>query len=166
MSFAGNDRIVKNLEDTNGDIVVPNCLNSEGYNTYDLNSWRETPTSLEKVKGLAGDIAVFEGYSSNTLNRLHLDDIAKLLTSGDLEKAKENGLHELLPSAKLKEAYSLELDGIGGTLIFVKADVFRMGINFPPVLINHQLETEGFAQLAKLRGFSVLGLPFVYIRHA
>ena len=167
LSFTGNDgSLLKILEETNGDIVVPNCLNADGEKTYDLNSWRETPTSLLKVKALADDVAIFEGYATNNFGRLHLDDIRDLITSGNVENMKANGLLDLLPSTKPKETYSVELDGIGGTLIFVKADVFRMGVNFPSVLINHQLETEGFAQLAKIRGFSVLGMPFLYIRHA
>ena len=121
LSFDNNGLIIKNLEDTRGDIAVPHCLNSEGYHTYDLNSWRETPSSLKKVKEIDSDIPIFEGYTTNNFKRLHFDDIANLLVVGDTEKMKLNGIDQFLVANKPKEKYMLELDGIGGTLIFVKA---------------------------------------------
>ena len=51
-------------------------------------------------------------------------------------------------------------------MILVRAEVHRVGVLFPAVLYNHQIETEGFAQIAKARGFSVLGMPLLVIKHA
>jgi mannan polymerase complexes MNN9 subunit len=62
--------------------------------------------------------------------------------------------------------YVVPLDGVGGTLIYARADVFRSGALFPSYLVNHQVETEGFAQMALQRGFKVLGLPNLVITHA
>lgn len=81
----------------------------------------------------------------------------------------------------------IELDGIGGVNILVKADVHRSGeltcseekrglsgenrfankrdlgggtgINFPCYAFENQAETEGFAKMAKRAGYKVVGLP-------
>jgi hypothetical protein len=78
----------------------------------------------------------------------------------------------------------IELDGIGGVNILVKADVHRsgmlkskqaekcigieggvanacggIGINFPCYPFENQAETEGFAKMAKRAGYQVVGLP-------
>jgi hypothetical protein len=74
----------------------------------------------------------------------------------------------------------IELDGIGGVNILVKADVHRSGmsphlktaetkrhlannkatgINFPCYAFENQAETEGFAKMAKRAGYQVVGLP-------
>lgn len=72
----------------------------------------------------------------------------------------------------------IELDGIGGVNILVKADVHRsglfpassepwdmlanswvIGINFPCYAFENQAETEGFAKMAKRAGYQVVGLP-------
>jgi hypothetical protein len=59
----------------------------------------------------------------------------------------------------------LELDGIGGVNILVKADVHRSGINFPCYAFENQAETEGFAKMAKRAGYQVIGLPNYVVWH-
>jgi hypothetical protein len=59
----------------------------------------------------------------------------------------------------------IELDGIGGVSIFVKADVHRAGINFPCYAFENQAETEGFAKMAKRAGYGVFGLPNYVVWH-
>lgn len=59
----------------------------------------------------------------------------------------------------------LELDGIGGVNIIVKADVHRSGINFPCYAFENQAETEGFARMAKRAGYQVIGLPNYIVWH-
>lgn len=59
----------------------------------------------------------------------------------------------------------LELDGIGGVSILVKADVHRSGVNFPAYAFENQAETEGFAKMAKRAGYSVVGLPNYVVWH-
>jgi hypothetical protein len=76
----------------------------------------------------------------------------------------------------------LELDGIGGVNIIVKADVHRsgklvghfvpryitdasIGINFPAYAFENQAETEGFAKMAKRAGYEVIGLPNYVVWH-
>ena len=88
----------------------------------------------------------------------------------------------------------MELDGIGGVNILVKADVHRsgippypvfplqhrppfpllaialtkptrLGINFPCYAFENQAETEGFAKMAKRAGYKVVGLPNYVVWH-
>ncbi|KAI9483849.1 MAG: Anp1-domain-containing protein [Benjaminiella poitrasii] len=57
------------------------------------------------------------------------------------------------------------LDGVGATFTLVKANVHREGANFPPYVYQYQVETEGFAKIAKSMGFGVYGLPAYIIYH-
>lgn len=59
----------------------------------------------------------------------------------------------------------MELDGVGGVNILVKADVHRSGINFPCYAFENQAETEGFAKMAKRAGYGVYGLPNYVVWH-
>jgi len=77
----------------------------------------------------------------------------------------------------------IQLDGIGGVNIMVKADVHRSGstyyilfvlrsltnlntgINFPCYAFENQAETEGFAMMAKRAGYGVYGLPNYIVWH-
>ena len=58
------------------------------------------------------------------------------------------------------------LDGVGGHVLLVKADVHREGLVFPSVLFDHQVETEGFAKMAKALGHQPYGLPGYVVHHA
>ncbi|KAI9680609.1 MAG: hypothetical protein M1817_004049 [Caeruleum heppii] len=59
----------------------------------------------------------------------------------------------------------VELDGVGGVSILVKADVHRSGVNFPCYAFENQAETEGFAKMAKRAGYRVFGLPNYVVWH-
>lgn len=85
--------------------------------------------------------------------------------------------------------HEIELDGIGGVNILVKAEVHRSGtflhplpfsacasrvgadipcpagINFPCYAFENQAETEGFAKMAKRAGYQVVGLPNYVVWH-
>ena len=54
---------------------------------------------------------------------------------------------------------TVELEGVGGSCLLVRADIHRQGAIFPAVPVDHQLETEGFARLAKALGAKIIGLP-------
>lgn len=71
----------------------------------------------------------------------------------------------LMGSRSEDPRHEIELDGIGGVSILVKADVHRSGINFPPYAFENQAETEGFAKMAKRAGYSVIGLPNYVVWH-
>ena len=58
----------------------------------------------------------------------------------------------------------IDLDGVGGTALLVKADVHRDGAMFPPFPFYHLIETEGFAKMARRLGWKSYGLPNYYVR--
>ncbi|KAJ1957903.1 hypothetical protein GGI12_004887 [Dipsacomyces acuminosporus] len=139
--------IVRDLMAYSKDVIVPNCLvRKKGsqdqwrHTVYDRNAWQETKESLEMISRLKEDDFLVEGYESLNTHRKYLDSFSRNET--------------LVP-----------LDGVGGTFTLVKAQVHRSGVGFPAWLFQHQVETEGFAKLAKANGFGVYGLPFYYIRH-
>jgi hypothetical protein len=43
--------------------------------------------------------------------------------------------------------------------------VHREGANFPAFTFQHEVETEGFAKMAKAIGYGVYGLPAYLIYH-
>jgi len=151
----------------------------------DYNSWQETPQSEAFKDRLDTEVIVFEGtfhppppphpstkqtgYSQFKTHRRHM---AKL---GDWRN---------------NAALEIPLDGIGGVSLLVRADVHRKGtppkapslsliflissdnmatdhpgIDFPLKPIDHQIETEGLAKLAKIAGYGVYGLPNYIVWH-
>jgi hypothetical protein len=61
--------------------------------------------------------------------------------------------------------HTIPLDGVGATFTLAKAQVHREGGNFPAYTFQHEVETEGFAKMAKALGFGVFGLPAYLIYH-
>lgn len=63
----------------------------------------------------------------------------------------------------------VEIDSVGGTVLFVKAEIFRKGINFPPYYVIGTdwnriegwdgIETEGLCYVAKASGYKCWGMP-------
>ncbi|KAJ2491458.1 hypothetical protein IWW37_002233 [Coemansia sp. RSA 2050] len=137
--------IMRDLMAYDKDIIVPNCMYPYSkkplkYRIYDFNAWQETPESLAMIEKLKDDDFLVEGYKSLKTHRKYLDKF------GDDEK--------LVP-----------LDGVGGTFALVKSHVHRSGVGFPTWIFQHQVETEGFAKLAKANGYGVFGLPHYNIYH-
>lgn len=146
--------IIEDFVAHNRDILVPNIwfhryeekngkmVDIEG--RFDYNSWQESPQGLALAASLSKDVVIAEGYKELKTGRKHM---AKM---GDRHKNKD---------------YEIELDGIGGVNIVVKADVHRAGINFPCYAFENQAETEGFAKMAKRAGYEVYGLPNYVVWH-
>jgi hypothetical protein len=133
------------------DVLVPNIwfhryndkkVDIEG--RFDYNSWQETPESRKALANLGKDFVIAEGYKEIKTYRKYM---AKM---GDWRNNKDD---------------EIELDGIGGVNIIVKADVHRSGINFPCYPFENQAETEGFAKMAKRAGYGVYGLPNYVVWH-
>ncbi|KAG0167141.1 hypothetical protein DFQ28_007266 [Apophysomyces sp. BC1034] len=138
--------ILEDLQSVDVDVVVPNCLRETEDNSfwgYDKNNWQETDASLEMQKDLDPEYVLLEGYYEFLTNRYLMVDMPTHL--GQLNK--------------------VPLDGVGATFTLVKAQVHREGANFPPYAFQHQVETEGFAKMAKAMGFGVYGLPGYLIYH-
>ncbi|CAO3600068.1 unnamed protein product [Absidia cylindrospora] len=138
--------ILEDLQSVNVDVVVPNCLRETEDNSfwgYDKNNWQETQHSLEMQKDLDNEYVLLEGYYEFLTGRYLMVDMPTHL--GKLDK--------------------VPLDGVGATFTLVKSIVHREGANFPSFAFQHQVETEGFAKMAKAMGFGVYGLPSYLIYH-
>lgn len=71
-----------------------------------------------------------------------------------------------LPLHKLKnQGHLVELGGVGGAVLLIRADLHRDGLNFPPYLLHNRIETEGLAVMARLMGISVWGMPHLEVIH-
>ncbi|KAI5857189.1 Anp1-domain-containing protein [Tricharina praecox] len=132
------------------DILVPNIWfhryegNHDIEGRFDYNSWQESPEALKLAASLPKDTVLAEGYAQYDTKRKHM---AMMGSRGDNPDEE------------------IELDGIGGVNILVKADVHRAGINFPCYAFENQAETEGFAKMAKRAGYQVIGLPNYVVWH-
>lgn len=132
------------------DIIVPNIWfhrfrdgkDIEG--RFDYNSWVDTPKSVALANSLDKSVIIVEGYKEFDTGREYM------CRMGDWRRNMDE---------------ELELDGIGGVNIVVKADVHRTGVNFPAYAFENQCETEGFAKMAKRAGYRVVGLPNYVVWH-
>lgn len=143
-------KILEDMIAHDRDIIVPNVWfhryqdgrDIEG--KFDYNSWIESDKGLKLASKLEKNVVLAEGYKEYDTGRTYL---VKL---GDWRHNKDE---------------EVELDGIGGVNIVVKADVHRSGINFPCYAFENQAETEGFAKMAKRAGYEVIGLPNYVVWH-
>ncbi|GMI15727.1 hypothetical protein TrVE_jg3372 [Triparma verrucosa] len=138
------------LENSGFDVAVPLCANSDGHGVYDLNTWRETDESKRNIKIMdesgREDEPIFEGYGKQTFR----EGIGSIK-----DRAGDSRVE-----------YGVEVDGVGGTMIYSAADVYRSGVEFATEVFEHCLETEGFAKIAKSKGWKVGALPNLVISHA
>jgi GT2 family glycosyltransferase len=65
----------------------------------------------------------------------------------------------------LRSINCVALDGIGGSMLLVRADLNREGLIFPPIPYNHYIESEGLAAMAREMGYRCWGLPNLEIFH-
>ncbi|EOO01913.1 putative mannan polymerase ii complex anp1 subunit protein [Phaeoacremonium minimum UCRPA7] len=143
-------KIIEDFIAHDRDVLVPNIWfhryrdgrDVEG--RFDYNSWVETDKGRRLQNSLDKDVVLAEGYKQYDTGRTYM---ARM---GDWRNDKDE---------------EIELDGIGGVNILVKADVHRSGINFPCYAFENQAETEGFAKMAKRAGYGVYGLPNYVVWH-
>ncbi|CAK7265426.1 hypothetical protein SEPCBS119000_001506 [Sporothrix epigloea] len=143
-------RILEDFIAHDRDVLVPNIWfhryrdgrDVEG--RFDYNSWVESDKGRKLTSGLDKDVVLAEGYKQYDTGRTYM---ARM---GDWRNDKDE---------------EIELDGVGGVNILVKADVHRSGINFPCYAFENQAETEGFAKMAKRAGYGVYGLPNYVVWH-
>ena len=133
--------LIEHLMFSRKQIIVPNCLykRSDGStDTFDRNTWRETNNSLSFLEGVKKDYLMLEGYDLS--RRLFLND---LKTEGNL----------------------VEVDGVGGCVLLIEANLHRKGLIFPPFIFNHHIETEGLAKIAADMDIKIYGLPSLNVIH-
>lgn len=135
-------------------IIVPNCFQKyydEGKRAmaerpYDFNNWRDSPTAEELAAKMGKDDILLEGYA---------------------DMATFRALMAYMYDEQGDKHTEVELDGVGGTAVLVRADVHRDGAMFPPFAFYHLIETEGFAKMAKRLGWTSIGLPnYLVSNHA
>lgn len=174
-----------------------------------MGSWQETAESLEALKELEDDVALFEEFPGDTCALVCLPLLALACYVNSLGcvhwlpptvyRAGCTGRQRLLREMHLYCPFSLgassmalsrcsvagidtsrqrlgdftggnmtlvKLDGVGGTVLLVKAELHREGLIFPTVLYQHSLETEGFGKMARARGYQPMGLPDYTVYHA
>ncbi|KAI9845137.1 MAG: Golgi mannosyltransferase complex subunit [Sclerophora amabilis] len=133
-------------------IIVPNCYQryidpdtkKPATRPYDYNSWQESKEAKELASKLGNDDIIIEGYAEMPTWRTLMAHVAE---------PEGNPLQEM------------QLDGVGGTALLVKADVHRDGAMFPPFAFYHLIETEGFSKMANRLGWESWGLPNYYVSH-
>lgn len=118
------------------DIVVPHCVKQDG-STFDLNTFklREDAASL---------------------------DWQRYVIDGILQPPVGYGRYYL---QDFPDDEFVELDGVGGTMLLIRADLHREGLNFPVQPHRYYVETEGLAQVARDMGYQSWGMPGIEIVH-
>lgn len=129
--------IVEQLLSCGKEIVVPNCLEDKTGNQFDFNTFKLKPES-EKL------------------------DWSRYIIDGILQPPRGFGRLYL---QDLRKHDCVEVDGVGGTMLLIRADLHREGLIFPPMSYKLHIETEGLAFMARDMGYSCWGLPHVEIFH-
>ena len=120
-------------------IIVPHCIRDDGSNnTFDLNSFVSVYEKRDNFyfKHVIGGL--YQPPSA-TDRRIHLGDVR---------------YHD-----------KISLNGVGGTMLLVHADVHRAGLVFPDLPYKDLIETEAFGQLARDYGVTPIGMPNLTITH-
>jgi mannan polymerase complexes MNN9 subunit len=138
--------LIQDLAEHDKPIIVPNCFQRYrdpetkelAERPYDFNSWQDSEIAQKLGEAMGPDEILLEGYAEMATYRV----LMAYMTSNDGDPKEE-----------------VDLDGVGGTALLVKAEVHRDGAMFPPFPFYHLIETEGFAKMAKRLGWRATGLP-------
>lgn len=144
--------LIQDLASHDKPIIVPNCFqryfndekNAMDVRPYDYNSWIDSDTAREMGNQMAKDDILLEGYSDMATFRMLMVFLVDSGSDSDVRR-------------------EIQLDGVGGTALMVKADVHRDGAMFPPFAFYHLIETEGFAKMASRLGWKSWGLPNYFV---
>lgn len=146
--------LVEDMTSQNRDILIPNCYQRytdqngvEQQRPYDFNSWHESQTALDMAASMGEDEIILEGYADMATYRSLM--------------AYEVSLTE----PPYTSTRTVQVDGVGGTALLVKADVHRDGAMFPNFPFYRMIETEGFAKMAKRLGYQSWGMPDYLVYH-
>lgn len=134
--------LIQQLLSAEKDIVVPSCLfiDDKGErHLYDRNTWRETEKSKAFLKSKDKNFLMLEGY--------------------------DNPLRLFLPALK-NEGEVVEIDGVGGCVLLIKAIHHKHGLIFPSFIFENHIETEGLARMAQAMGLKLYGMPSLEVFHS
>jgi mannan polymerase complexes MNN9 subunit len=142
--------LIQDLAAHDKPIIVPNCFQrfyngetrKQDVRPYDFNSWQDSETAQTLAGHLGPDDILMEGYA---------------------EMATYRSLMAYMVDPEASAGTEVELDGVGGTALLVKAEVHRDGAMFPPFAFYHLIETEGFAKMARRLGWQSWGLPNYFV---
>lgn len=142
--------LIQDLAAHDKPIIVPNCYQrfydqdkkKMDVRPYDYNSWIDSETAQKLAAKMGNDEILLEGYEEMPTYRTLMAYMKDETNDPDL---------------------TVELDGVGGTALLVKADVHRDGAMFPPFVFYHLIETEGFAKMASRLGWKSWGLPNYFV---
>ncbi|WP_413440376.1 glycosyltransferase [Synechococcus sp. MIT S1220] len=120
------------------DIVTANCLNAFDQ-PFDLNSYR-----LQRESPQADTLPeeyMFDGLYQPPIGfaRNYVNDF--------------------------RDQSLIELDSVGATVLLIRADLHRQGLNFPPYPMNSLIETEALSLMARNLGVRSWALPQLIVRH-
>ena len=145
------ETLIQDLAAHDKPIIVPNCFQrffdeeskQMDVRPYDFNSWIDSPIAKEMASKMDKDDILLEGYAELPTYRALMAKAANTISP---EPSK-----------------AIQLDGVGGTALLVKAEVHRDGAMFPAFPFYHLIETEGFAKMASRLGWKSWGLPDYFV---
>jgi len=152
--------------------------------TVDYNSWVESEQAIELRRTLDPNVVLAEGKLNAFPPCLQGLPLTAMCSLGYKQFKTGRQYMAKMGDWRDDQRMEIELDGVGGVSILVKADVHRsgkphrslketyldgtnmtLGINFPCYAFENQAETEGFAKMAKRAGYQVIGLPNYVVWH-
>lgn len=129
--------VIQQLLETGKEIVVPHCVFEQARTTFDKNTFLlNSAFALEEC----GEY-IIDGLLQppGGVGRFYLEDV--------------------------RDQRLVQVDGVGGTMLLIRADIHREGLIFPTFSYRYHIETEGLALMAKDMGYSCWGLPQLEITH-
>lgn len=149
-----------------GDIVVPR-IQSGGLDDYDKNSWRGRRTKPNDEQLAKMDRNEWDSwdYVPNDIEsemyhfQNHVDDVRNMPDTDPMRA----------------ESFIVDLDSVGGAILFAKSVIYKQGVVFPPNYIvgtswdrlegYDGIETEGLCYTAKVLGYKCRGMPNLLAQH-
>ncbi len=130
--------LIADLRAVGAPVVHPNCVQTPGGPSFDLNAWINEKTLSPEQKAPYMKEGLYQPPAG--FHRLYLSDLR---------------YHDRIP-----------LHSVGGTALLVDARIHRAGINFPTRPEAGLIETEAFAARVRAHGWPVIGLPNYEVKHA
>lgn len=152
--------MIKRFIASGKDIIVPRVSRGSSMD-YDKNSWRGTRT-----KPSADQLLLMDSNSLDLLDYVPQDVKDHMFHMVDF--AATDSTLDSLDTA-------VELDSVGGAILYAKSIIYKQGVVFPPTYVvgttwerwegYDGIETEGLCYLARPLGYSCWGMPNLVAQH-